>query len=85
MFKYDPPSDPAYAYSVYLLPNLASFAACDFSNAQLLANATQGSGKGFEVKLNQWRPYYFASYGEDGYHCNDGLMRLLAVPWPRLG
>ena len=86
VFKYNSPSDDnTLAYSVYLLPNLSSFIECDFSKAQLLANATQGSGKGFVVTLNQWRPYYFASYGEDGNHCNDGLMRVLAVPWPHIG
>lgn len=82
MFKYDPPSDNGFAYGVYLLPNLASYISCNFTSAQLLANATQGIGDGFEVSLSQWRPYYFASYGDDGHHCDDGHMKFFSVPWP---
>ncbi|KAF3453622.1 hypothetical protein FNV43_RR04063 [Rhamnella rubrinervis] len=82
VFKYDPPSNSTSAYNIYLLPYLLSFTECDLSNAELLANSTQGGGKGFEVVLDQWRPYYFASGGDDGYHCKDGLMKFFAVPWP---
>jgi len=49
----------------------------------LLANATQGSGEGFEIVLKQWRPYYFASSGHNGFHCSAGLMKFFAVPLPR--
>ncbi|EXB75626.1 hypothetical protein L484_026102 [Morus notabilis] len=84
VFKYDPPKDPEYAYSIYLLPTLDSYIACNFTGAELLANATEGAGDGFQVELSNWRPYYFASYGDDGYHCNDGLMKVVAVPWPQV-
>lgn len=84
VFKYDPPSDPQFAYSIYLLQNMASYISCDFSGAQLLANATEGAGDGFEVELSEWSPYYLASYGDDGSHCNDGLMKVMAVPWPHV-
>lgn len=80
VFKYDPPSNSSSDYSIYLLPYLWSFAECDLSNAELLANATQGGGNGFEVNLDQWRPYYFASGGN---LCKDGLMKFYAVPWPQ--
>ncbi|PON71393.1 Cupredoxin [Trema orientale] len=82
VFKYDPPSNSSFAYGVYLLENLGSYLSCNFTSAELLANSTQGVGDGFEVSLSQWRPYYFASYGDDGYHCDDGHMKFFAVPWP---
>ncbi|GMN72810.1 hypothetical protein TIFTF001_056038, partial [Ficus carica] len=28
VFKYDPPSDPQFAYSIYLLQNMASYISC---------------------------------------------------------
>ncbi|GMY28594.1 blue copper protein 1a-like [Fagus crenata] len=83
VFKYVPPSDTSFAPSVYLLPDLWSYIRCDFKRAKLLANPTQGSGEGFEFVLNQWRPYYFASSGHNGFHCSAGLMKFFAVPWPR--
>ncbi|XP_062097166.1 blue copper protein 1a-like [Humulus lupulus] len=83
VFKYDPPSDTnSLAYGVYKLPNLDSYLSCNFSSAEVLANSTQGVGNGFEVSLNEWKPYYFASYGVDANHCNDGHMKFFAVPWP---
>ncbi|KAL5558607.1 hypothetical protein UlMin_034818 [Ulmus minor] len=81
VFKY--PADEASAYTVYLLPNLGSYIRCDFNGSKLVANSNQGGGKGFEVVLNQWKPYYFASKGDKGDQCNDGLMKFFAVPWPR--
>lgn len=83
VFKYDPPSNSTSAYSVYLLPYLWSFTECDLSNAELLANTTQGGGNGFEVVLDQWKPYYFTSGGDDSNYCKVGLMKFYAVPWPR--
>lgn len=83
VFKYAPPSDTSAAPNVYLLPNLLSYIACNFSSAKLLATETQGSGKGFEFVLNQWRPAYFASKAEDGSHCSQGQMKFFAIPWPR--
>ncbi|PON36876.1 Cupredoxin [Parasponia andersonii] len=85
VFKYNPPRNNASAYTVYLLPNLWSYITCDFRKAKLLANPKQGGGQsGFVVELNQWRPYYFASNGDNGNHCDDGLMKFFAVPWPRV-
>lgn len=84
MFKYNPPRSASTVYSVYLLPNLYSYITCDFSDAKLLADPKQGGGRGFVVELNQWRPYYFASNGGNGRHCNDGLMKFFGVPWPRV-
>ncbi|XP_075652548.1 blue copper protein 1b-like [Castanea sativa] len=83
VFKYVPPSDTSIAPSVYLLPDLWSYTTCDFRRAKLLANATQGSGEGFKIVLQQWRPYYFASSGHNGFHCSAGLMKFFAVPLPR--
>ncbi|GMN18824.1 hypothetical protein TIFTF001_045077 [Ficus carica] len=71
-------------YSVYLLPNLHSYITCDFSDAKQLADPKLGGGLGFVVELNQWRPYYFASNGGNGRHCDDGLMKFFAVPGPRV-
>ncbi|GMN40042.1 hypothetical protein TIFTF001_009267 [Ficus carica] len=84
VFKYNPPRSASTVYSVYLLPNLYSYITCDFSDAKLLADPKQGGGRGFVVELNQWRPHYFASNGGNGRHCNDGLMKFFAVPWPRV-
>ncbi|KAL4295834.1 hypothetical protein GQ457_12G018910 [Hibiscus cannabinus] len=77
VFKYDNTT----AHSVYLLPNLWSYLVCDFSQAKLLSNPAQGGGDGFQFVLNQWRVFYFAS-GEAN-DCEDGLMKLVVVPWPR--
>ncbi|KAF5445002.1 hypothetical protein F2P56_034087 [Juglans regia] len=82
VFKYAPPSDTYVAPNVYLLPNLLSYLACNFSSAKLLANETQGSGEGFEFVLNRWRPAYFASTAEDGSHCREGQMKFFAIPLP---
>ncbi|KAB1220391.1 hypothetical protein CJ030_MR3G009851 [Morella rubra] len=84
VFKYAPPSDSSsHAYSVYVLPDLWSYITCDFRRAKLLANERQGSGEGFVVVLNMWRPYYFASGGQNGALCSEGLMKFFAVPLPR--
>lgn len=49
-----------------------------------MANATQGGGEGFKFVLNQWGPHYFAcGRGANSSHCNQGLMKFFAVPWPR--
>ncbi|KAF7116214.1 hypothetical protein RHSIM_RhsimUnG0035300 [Rhododendron simsii] len=86
VFKYDPPSETTRPHNVYLLPNLGSFIKCDFEGAKLLANATQGSGSGFEYALmNPWRPLYFASSEGNGADCKDGLMKFFVVPLPRIG
>ncbi|XP_022766485.1 uncharacterized protein LOC111311375 [Durio zibethinus] len=77
VFKYE----DTPAHSVYLLPNLRSYLTCNFSDAKLLANPTQGQGDGFSFVLNQWRVLYFAS--AEGNDCEDGLMKLIVVPWPR--
>ncbi|KAL5777854.1 hypothetical protein ACOSP7_010780 [Xanthoceras sorbifolium] len=82
VFKYDPPSESSSAVDLYWMPDLYSYMTCDFSRAKLLADATQGSGEGFTVAMNQWRPYYFASGQGDGLYCKDG-MKFFAVPWPR--
>ncbi|CAB4265838.1 unnamed protein product [Prunus armeniaca] len=83
VFKYDPPSNTR-AHDVYLLPNLWSYITCDFRRAKLVANATQGGGEGFKFVLNQWGPHYFAcGQGANSSHCNQGLMKFFAVPWPR--
>ncbi|KAG2663776.1 hypothetical protein I3760_16G048600 [Carya illinoinensis] len=82
VFKYAPPSDNSVAPNVYLLPNLLSYMACNFSSAKLLATETQGSGGGFQFVLNSWRPAYFASTMEDGKHCSEGQMKFFAIPWP---
>ncbi|CAK7347601.1 unnamed protein product [Dovyalis caffra] len=82
VFKYDPPSENSTGFSVYLLPNLRSYAKCDFSRAKLLANTTQGSGEGFAYVLNKWRPYYFASGEDNGTQCYPGMMKFFAPPAP---
>ncbi|KAI6688969.1 hypothetical protein NL676_025797 [Syzygium grande] len=74
VFKFDAP------HNVYLLPNLYSYIKCDFRGATLLASAPKGDGKGFEVVLNQWRLYYFASSNDKD--CSDGLMKFFAMPLP---
>ncbi|KAK3231468.1 hypothetical protein Dsin_003349 [Dipteronia sinensis] len=82
VFKYQPPSESSSAVDLYWMPDLYSYMTCDFSRATLLADATQGSGAGFTVALDQWRPYYFASGPSNGLNCKDG-MKFFAVPWPR--
>ncbi|KAH7840213.1 hypothetical protein Vadar_014204 [Vaccinium darrowii] len=84
VFKYDPPSETTPPHNVYLLPNLGSFIKCDFKGAKLLANATQGSGSGFEYTLmKMWRPLYFASSEGNGADCKEGMMKFFVVPLPR--
>lgn len=82
VFKYPPPGEWNAGESVYLLPNLWSFITCDFKDAKLLGSTTQGSGQGFTVHLNQWRPYYFASSDANGYDCIAGLTKFVALPHP---
>ncbi|GLT47025.1 hypothetical protein SLA2020_207470 [Shorea laevis] len=76
VFQYEP------QHNVYLLPNLFSYMTCDFSQAELLANPTQGKGEGFAVVINQERSCYFAS-GE-GEDCENGMMTFFIAPVPRL-
>ncbi|KAF5448698.1 hypothetical protein F2P56_029205 [Juglans regia] len=77
VFKYDS------RHSVYLLPNLRSFLNCDLSRAKLVGNVTQGGGKGFEYKLQEWKPHYFACGEHDGIHCNLGQMKFFVMPMLR--
>ncbi|XP_011083801.1 uncharacterized protein LOC105166225 [Sesamum indicum] len=83
VFKYGPPSKESRPHSVYLLPNLYSYATCDFSNARLLSNLNEADGNAFSYVLNQWRPQYLASGEGDGSDCKEGLMKFFAVPLPR--
>ncbi|KAK9988288.1 hypothetical protein SO802_028527 [Lithocarpus litseifolius] len=74
VFKYDPPTNKTFPHNVYLLPNLKSFITCNFTNAQKVANETQGAGEGFEFVLERaWHPHYFAC--GVGAHCLNGTMR----------
>lgn len=82
VFKYPAPEKWIANQSVYLLPNLWSFVTCDFKDAKLLGSATQGSGEGFNIQLDQWRPYYFASADGSGYDCIVGLTKFIALPFP---
>ncbi|KAF5468324.1 hypothetical protein F2P56_012483 [Juglans regia] len=82
VFKYAAPSNTS-SHNVYLLPNLWSYINCDFRKARIVADAKQGSGKGFEFVLKQWRPYYFACAVNNGVHCSQGQMKFFAIPWPR--
>ncbi|KAF5448697.1 hypothetical protein F2P56_029204 [Juglans regia] len=77
VFKYDS------RHSVYLLPDLWSFLNCDLSRAKLVGNVTQGGGKGFEYKLQEWKPHYFACGEHDGIHCNLGQMKFFVMPMLR--
>ncbi|KAK4429058.1 hypothetical protein Salat_1205800 [Sesamum alatum] len=85
VFKYGPPSNESRPHSVYLLPNLYSYATCDFGNARLLSNPNdQADDNGFSYVLNQWRPQYLASGEGDGRSdCKEGMMKFFAVPLPR--
>ncbi|KAM3742948.1 hypothetical protein ACB098_07G107000 [Castanea mollissima] len=79
VFKYDPPTNKTFPHNVYLLPNLDSFLRCDFTNAQKVANETQGAGEGFEFVLKKpWQPHYFAC--GVGAHCFNGTMRFFVLP-----
>ncbi|XP_068344601.1 uncharacterized protein [Pyrus communis] len=82
VFKYSPPSN-AGVHDVYFLPDRWSYITCDFRREKLVGKATQGGGQGFKFVLNQWRPHYFAcGQGANRSHCNQGLMKFFAVPWP---
>ncbi|GLT37000.1 hypothetical protein SLA2020_113440 [Shorea laevis] len=85
VFKYDSPN-VTFSHSVYLLPNLWSFINCDFSQAKMVANITEGRGNGFEFVLKQWRPHYFAcGEGPNRFHCKNGNMKFFVMPllrWP---
>ena len=79
VFKYDPPTPNTFPHNVYLLPNLESFIKCNFTNAQKVANETQGAGEGFEFVLKRpWHPHYFAC--GVGAHCSNGTMRFFVLP-----
>ncbi|OMO63184.1 Plastocyanin-like protein [Corchorus olitorius] len=80
VFKYDPPSNNTFPHSVYLLPNLRSFLNCDLKRAKMIANPTQGDGKGFEFVLKKHKPHYFACGERNGFHCKVGLMKFAVVP-----
>ncbi|KAK1555421.1 hypothetical protein Q3G72_026140 [Acer saccharum] len=71
VFKYEAPRESSSAVDLYWMPDLYSYMTCDFTRAKLLADATQGSGAGFTVALDQWRPYYFACGQSDGLYCKD--------------
>ncbi|KAK0580557.1 hypothetical protein LWI29_003420 [Acer saccharum] len=80
VFKYDPPSQTPFHYSVYLLPNMCSYMACDLSRAKLIANTTQGGGEGFKFVLKSWQPYYFVCGEHGNLHCKDGGMKFFVMP-----
>ncbi|KAJ4848561.1 hypothetical protein Tsubulata_007863 [Turnera subulata] len=81
VFKFDPPSDNnTHPHSVYLLPNRKSFRECDLKSGQMIANVTDGGGKGFEFVLRRFRFYYFACGGGNGFHCNNGTMKFMVIP-----
>ncbi|TXG64377.1 hypothetical protein EZV62_011371 [Acer yangbiense] len=81
VFKYNPPSKTQFHHSVYLLPNMWSYLACDLSRAKLIANTTQGDGEGFEFVLKKrWQPYYFVCGERGGLHCKDGGMKFFVKP-----
>lgn len=81
VFKYNPPSENnIHPHSVYLLPDFWSYKSCNLTNAVILADESQGSGNGFEFKLEKWQPYYFACGGGNGFHCLNGTMKLFVMP-----
>ena len=81
VFKYDPPTPNTFPHNVYLLPNLESFIKCNFTNAQEVANETQGAGEGFKFVLERsWHPHYFACSVHEGSHCLNGTMKFLVIP-----
>ncbi|KAK7819293.1 cucumber peeling cupredoxin [Quercus suber] len=81
VFKYDPPTPNTNPHNVYLLENLERFIKCDFTNAQKVANETQGGGEGFEFVLERpWQPHYFACTVHEGIHCLNGTMKFFVTP-----
>ncbi|KAK4847792.1 hypothetical protein QYF36_006000 [Acer negundo] len=85
MLLYDPPSQPPFHHSVYLLPNMCSYMACDLSRAKLIANTKQGDGEGFKFVLKRWQPYYFVCGERGNLHCKDGGMKFFVMPMLRQG
>ncbi|CAN0846685.1 hypothetical protein LINGRAHAP2_LOCUS4565 [Linum grandiflorum] len=81
VFKYKMPADNSTRpHSVYQLPDLRSFLKCDVSKGKMLANWTDGGGKGFEFTMDKWQPYFFACGSGNGIHCNLGRMKFFVVP-----
>ncbi|XP_057965285.1 uncharacterized protein LOC131155855 [Malania oleifera] len=90
VFKYPPPGGKRKTgYSVYLFDSWDywSFASCDIDTARMVANSTQGVGKGFQFKLTYPfgadMPALFGCGEGNGSHCRDGGMMLAVWPWPR--
>lgn len=71
LFKYE--NEPPIHHDVYLFKDFAHYQACDFSEATLLANSTQGQAAGFEYKLPERGWYHFGCSVPS--HCTDGLMK----------
>ncbi|XP_015934211.1 uncharacterized protein LOC107460370 [Arachis duranensis] len=82
VFKYPAPNKVTAAQSVYVLPTMWSYTTCEFRGAKLLGNTHEGGGEGFKVKLDQWRPYYFASPENGAGDCIAGLTKFIAIPTP---
>ncbi|XP_057731704.1 uncharacterized protein LOC130946845 [Arachis stenosperma] len=82
VFKYPVPNKATAAQSVYELPTMWSYTTCEFRGAKLLGNTHEGGGEGFKVKLDQWRPYYFASPENGAGDCIAGLTKFIAIPTP---
>lgn len=49
----------------------------------MVANVTQGGGKGFKFVMKKWQPYFFACGERAGFHCKVGLMKFAVFPLPR--
>ncbi|KAL5705845.1 hypothetical protein ACHQM5_024085 [Ranunculus cassubicifolius] len=83
VFKFDPPNGTNFPHSVYMFRDFWSFMRCDLRRAKLVANVSQGGGKGFKFVMKKWQPYYFACGERAGFHCKVGLMKFAVFPLPR--
>ncbi|KAK7308584.1 hypothetical protein VNO77_42203 [Canavalia gladiata] len=84
VFKYDAPSAKTFPHNVYKLKDAERFAKCDFKNAKLLADTTEGAGKGFKYVLKKYKPHFFACGIKDGFHYNNGTMKFVVTPTRRI-
>ena len=75
VFKYE--NAPPVHHNVYLFKDFAHYQACDFSEATLLANSTQGTAPGFEYKLPERGWYHFGC--SVPAHCTEGLMKFITA------
>ncbi|MED6218251.1 hypothetical protein PIB30_025176 [Stylosanthes scabra] len=82
VFKYPAPNNTTAGQSVYEVTNMWSYTTCEFRGAKVLGNSHEGGGEGFKVKLNEWRPYYFASPENGASDCIAGLTKFIAIPTP---